>query len=48
MTGNDWVDCDYWMTGMTGMTRMIGMTVVDCRLLRIKVERTLRNIRVVL
>lgn len=45
MTGNDWVDCDYWMTGMT---RMIGMTVVDCTFLRIKVERTLRNISVVL
>ena len=45
MTGNDWVDCDYWMTGMN---RMIRMTVVDCRLLRIKVERTLRNISMVL
>ena len=43
MTGNDWVDCDYWMTGMN---RMIKMTVVDCRLL--KVERTLRNISMVL
>ena len=45
MTGNDWVDCDYWMTGMN---RMIGMTVEDCRLPRIKVERTLRTISVVL
>ena len=45
MTGNDWVDCDYWMTVMN---RMIGMTAVDCRLLRIKVERTLRNISMVL
>ena len=45
MTGNDWVDHDYWKTGMN---RMIGMTVADCRLLRMKVERTLRNISVVL
>ena len=45
MTGNDWVDCDYWMTGMN---RMIGMTMVDCSLPRIKVERTLRNISMVL